>query len=131
MSEPLDFDFENLHGQCVTAIKGANLQLDEVGRSRYQELVIVLEQGVLHLSVNTDTDEVIVRTDADAASLAGFWVDVDVLKEYLGYELGWCWVARSYLGYADTLMVSFSGIEPEIAVCAVASRLWIYRMTRI
>jgi hypothetical protein len=111
MSEPLDFDFENVHGQRVTAIRGTLLELDQVARSRCAELAVVLEQAVLHVSVDTNTDEVIIRMDSDADSLPGTWENVDVLKEYVGYELGWCWVARNYLGYSDTFMLSFSGMS--------------------
>ena len=133
MHEPLNFDFETLHGQRVTAIRGTRLEADEVGRSRCNELALHLEDTVLLVSVNIDTDEVIVMTCADASSLtsANEWTEIEALKEYVGYELGWSWIARNYLGYADTLMLSFSGIEPEIALCAVASTLWIYRLTRI
>jgi hypothetical protein len=133
MYESLNFDFETLQGQRVIAIRGTRLEADEVARSRCNELALHLEEVVLLVSVNKDTDEVIVTTCADGASLPGphEWTDIEVLKEYVGYELGWSWIARNYLGYADTLMLSFSGIEPEIALCAVASALWIYRLTRI
>ena len=134
MSEPLNFDWESVHGQRVTAIEGINLRVDQVARSRYDELALHLEQGVVvHVSVNIDTDEVIVRAYPDTSTLDSSleWKNVDVLKEYVGYELGWCWIARNYLGYADTFTLSFAGIEPEVTLVGMASSLYIYRLTRI
>jgi hypothetical protein len=133
MSEPLDFDWESVHGQRVTAIEGTNLRVDQVARSRCDELALHLEQGVVHVSVNIDTDEVIVRAYPDASALDSSleWKNIDTLKEYVSYELGWCWIARNYLGYADTFMLSFAGIEPEVTLVGMASSLYIYRLTRI
>jgi len=133
MSEPLNFDWESVHGQRVTAIEGTNLQVDHVARSKCDELALHLEQGVVHVSVSIDTDEVIVRAypDASAVDRSLEWKNVDTLKEYVGYELGWCWIARNYLGYADTFMLSFAGIEPEVTLVGMASSLYIYRLTRI
>ena len=133
MSEPLDFDWESVHGQRVTAIEATNLQVDHVARSRCDELALHLEQGVVHVSVNIDTDEVIVRAHPDESALDSSleWKPIDALKEYVGYELGWCWIARNYLGYADTFTLSFAGIEPEVALVGMGSSLYIYRLTRI
>lgn len=90
-------------------------QVDQAARSKCDELALHLEQGVIHVSVNVDTDEVIVRAYPDASSLEVplEWKNIDTLKEYVGYELGWCWIARNYLGYADTYMLSFADIEPD------------------
>jgi hypothetical protein len=134
MTEPLNFDWESVHCQRVTAIEGTNLLVDEVARSRCGELALHLEQGVVvHVSVNVDTDEVIVRAYPDASALDSSleWKTIDALKEYVGYELGWCWIARNYLGYADTFTLSFAGIEPEVTLVGMASSLYIYRLTRI
>ena len=133
MSEPLNFDWESVQGQRATAIEGTNLRVDEVARSCCDELALHLEQGVVHVSVNIDTDEVIVRAYPDASALDSSleWKNIDTLKEYVGYELGWCWIARNYLGYADTFMLSFAGIEPEVTLVGMASSLHIYRLTRI
>ena len=88
---------------------------------------------MVHVSVNSDTDEVIVSAypDASAIDSSQEWKNIATLKEYVGYELGWCWIARNYLGYADTFMLSFAGIEPEVALVGTASSLYIYRLTRI
>lgn len=133
MSEPLDFDWESVHGQRVTAILGTDLQLDQVARSTCEELALHLEHGVIHVGVDRDTDEVIVHAYPDASALVASaqWKAIDTLKEYVGYELGWCWIARNHLGYADTFMLSFAGIEPEVAFVAMASALHIYRLTKI
>ena len=133
MSEPLDFDWESVQGQRVVSIEGTNLQLDQVARTQCEDLALHLERGVVHVCVNADTDEVIVRAYPDASALDSSreWKHIDTLKEYVGYELGWCWIARNYLGYADTLMLSFAGIEPEVALVGMASSLHIYRLTRI
>jgi len=128
MSEPLSFDWESVQGQRVTAIEGINLQLDQVARTHCDALMLRLDNGVLHVSVNADTDEVVVKDSDDAGK---DWAPVEALKEYVGYELGWCWIARNYLGYADALMLSFAGIDPEIALVGIASSLQIYRLTRI
>ena len=133
MSDALNFDWESVHGHRVLSIQGTNLQLDQVARSQCEDLALHLEQGIVHVSVNAHTDEVIVRAYPHGSALDNSkeWKNIDTLKEYIGYELGWCWIARNYLGYADTFMVSFAGIEPEVALVAMASSLYVYRLTKI
>jgi uncharacterized protein DUF6334 len=130
----LNFDYELLHGQRVTSIKGSGVQRGKDGSTVCEKVAVLLERTALIISVNEDTDEVVVQEAEGLWILAGHsssWTNLELLSEYLGRELGWCWVGRNYRGYADTFVLSFSGLEPEIAFCGVASSLWFYKMNKV
>jgi hypothetical protein len=48
-----------------------------------------------------------------------------------GSEIGWIWSAKNSMGYSDMIALSFSGIEPDIAIVVAASKLNLYRINRI
>jgi Family of unknown function (DUF6334) len=43
--------------------------------------------------------------------------------QFIGREFGWGWVTINQQGYLDGVLLSFSGITPQIVITAVASSL--------
>jgi hypothetical protein len=131
---PLNFDFEPLRGQRVISIEGTKVRRDREGCTICDDVALSLQEISLLVSVNLDTDEIILQLSKDPGSVVeapATWTMLEPLNDYVGRELGWCWVGRNYLGYADTLVLSFSGIEPDIALCGLASSLWFYKIRRV
>lgn len=132
MYDPLSFDYELLHGQRVVSIRGRELQRSQNGFAACEEVAICLERDALIISVNVDTDEIILRKEDDLASLSSDqWQDLEMLSKYIGQDLGWCWVGRNYRGYADLFLLSFEAVEPHLAFCGAASVVWFYEMRKL
>lgn len=133
MKKQSDFDYEQLDGQRVASIMGRGIKNAEDGLN-VDEVAIGLERMTLLITVNLDTDEIILKAGEDKKALLGSsrrWKSLAPLSKYVGKELGWSWAVRNYRGYSDLFVLSFHGIEPQIVFCGIASSLWIYRMKRI
>jgi hypothetical protein len=104
------------------------------GGIKVEKVAVCLERTTLLISTNEDTDEIVLKVSEDRRAILGparRWKSIASLTKYVGKELGWCWTARNYRGYADLFILSFDGIEPEIVFCGIASSLWIYKMKRM
>ena len=132
MHNPLQgIDYDTLHSQRLVSVRGRNTHRMSNGSTSCDALAFCLERDVLVVTVNADTDEVeLARTDLEVVSNQDTWKNVVVLGEFLGKELGWCWIGRNYRGYADTLTLSFSGLDPELSLCGEGSALSIYKLQR-
>jgi hypothetical protein len=130
----MNLDYDTIHGQKVTSIVGRNCRSGDDGKIACEEVAIYLPTSVATISVVADTDEIVLRLRKDITSLMSGtrgWEALNQFDEYLGAELGWYWVGKNYRGYEDTIILSFAGVEPQIAMCGVASFLWLYRMQRV
>jgi hypothetical protein len=133
MKDPLNFDYDLLHAQRLVSIMGCGAKVAKDGL-KVDKVAVCLQRSTLLISVNEDTDEIVLKVSEDKRAILGparRWKSLEPLTQYVGKELGWCWTARNYKGYADLFILSFHGIEPQIVFCGIASSLWIYRMKRI
>ena len=120
----LQFDYDEVHGQRATAVLG---QRD--GAAGWQRIAIVLKDRALMLRVDADTDEIVVDLEAAPETIMG-WLAIDDLSDFVGSELGWCWVGRNYLGYLDMFTLSFSGLEPQVCFTGEGATISIRRILR-
>ena len=130
----MNFNYDAIHGQKVTAFFGRNRRSGDDGKFSCEEVAICHPNSVATISVTANTDEIVLRLCEDITSLTSGkpgWAALSQFDEYVGAELGWCWMGKNYLGYEDTIVFSFAGVEPQIAICGVASFLWFYRMQRV
>jgi hypothetical protein len=100
---------------------------------KVEKVAVCLERTTLLISVNEDTDEIVLKVSEDRRAVLGparRWKSLEPLTRYVGKKLGWCWTARNYRGYSDLFILSFDVIEPQIVFCAIASFLYIYKMKR-
>jgi hypothetical protein len=130
-SDMLAFDYEPIQGQRLRKVFGrAPLTFDD-GSVGFDEVRFVLDECSLLFSVKIDTDEIDCRKMTEQNVLsgnAGSWVSIDALSDHLGSEIGWLWIGRNWMGYSDMMTLSFSGIEPNISLLGVASKLILYRL---
>jgi hypothetical protein len=134
LHDPLTFDYETVQGKNIVAIKGRGLQRSQTGTARCAAVAFLLKHSTILVSVNEDTDEIVLQQENDVEMFAGHssdWVNIEFLSEYVGREIGWCWICRNYLGYADTVLLSFSDIEPNLALCGLASSICFYKMQKM
>jgi hypothetical protein len=132
--DPLNFDYELLHGQRIVAIRASGIKTFASDASTVcDEVAICLTDSALVVSVDLDTDQIKLQRIDDPEALAGLsaWDTFELLQDYVGQELGWCWVGRNYRGYADTFVMSFAGIEPQVALVGAASTLLFYKMLKV
>lgn len=128
----LGFDYEPIQGQRLEKVQGIGPLTYEDGRIGFDSVRIFLDKDSLIISVDEDTDELIISLEKlpnDKETEA--WVDIDLLKDYVGSEIGWLWCAKNWMGYADMVAFSFSGIEPRVAIVGAASKLSLYSINGI
>ena len=118
----LQFDYETVDGEIVTAVLG---QADDNGN--WWSVAILLGSQALVLRVDADTDQISVALEA--APEGADWGPVEPMHTAIGSALGWCWIGRSYRGYLDMFIVSFSGLEPQFLFIGVASALQMRRVS--
>ncbi|MFV0624284.1 DUF6334 family protein [Sphingomonas sp. ac-8] len=118
----LQFDYDKAHGQVATAVLGRR-----DGAAGWHGVAVVIEDRALVLRVDADTDEIAVELEA-APDVNSGWQAVAELSDFVGSELGWCWVGRNYRGYLDMFTLSFSGLEPQLCFTGEAATISIRRI---
>jgi hypothetical protein len=121
----LQFDYEEAHGHVATAVLGRR-----DGAAGWQGVAIVIESRALMLRVDPDTDEIAVELEA-APEMNSGWFAVAELSDFVGSELGWCWVGRNYRGYLDMFILSFSGLEPQVCFTGEGASISIRRILSV
>lgn len=119
-------NYEVVHGQNLVRAIGDLSVIDSEGMSCYSRIVLELDNSFIDILVN-DVSEIIVKINPilppkNTEKL----VDVSELSNLIGNNLSWAWIGTNYLGYLDSLMFSFSGINPTIMLVACASTLNIF-----
>lgn len=130
-NEILGFDYEPIQGQRLRRVLGnAPLNCDD-GSVVFDDIRLHLDKCSLVFSVDLDTDEIICTLFNETDDEDTTWVDVNALAPYINSDIGWLWVGRNWLGYADTVTLSFAGIEPSLMLVGVASKLNLYRLDKL
>jgi hypothetical protein len=131
--------WEFIEGNPIVAIEASPSHPESPGRAAFAWISFHIEGHSLSLTINQDTDEIVVdieaaeqapRTDPQIAS---------VLHELVGKEFCWLWNAQNSHGYLDTVMMSFfdpaaddngedGPVAPQIAFVGVASTIQLFRL---
>ena len=118
----LHFDYDEVDGQMATAVLG-----QREGTAGWQKIAVVMDERALMLRVDPDSDEITVELES-APEMADGWLAVADLSDFVGSELGWCWVGRNYRGYLDMFTLSFSGLEPQVCFTGDGATISIRRI---
>jgi len=125
-------DHEKFQGRRLRKVKGVAPLVYDDGCIGFDRVIFQLDGGYLLISVNNDTDELIVsgmlNSDYDECIDC---IDIEYMEKYLDLDIGWLWYAENWMGYADMVVFSFSGIEPSIAFLGAASKICSYSINRI
>jgi hypothetical protein len=121
----LQFDYDEVHGSVATAVLGRR-----EGVAGWHGIAVVIGDRALMLRIDPNTDEITV--DLEAAPEANTdWIAVTEMSDFIGSELGWCWVGRNYRGYLDIFTLSFSGLEPQVCFAGEGATISIRRILPI
>lgn len=118
----LQFDYDEVHGQIATALVGRR-----DGAAGWQDVAVVIRDRAVMLRVDVDTDEIAVKLEV-APDVDDGWQAIPELSNYVGTELGWCWVGRNYRGYLDMFTLSFSGLTPQVCFIVEAATISVRRI---
>ena len=97
---------------------------------RYEALTFQFEKGCILITVNADTDELVLAVEDAAGPGVGDEAS-RYFKSFVGKELGWLWFAKNDRGYKDMITFSFNGPEPEFSLVSVASNIIVYRLLEL
>ncbi len=122
----LRFDWEVVNGVEVRAVIGRNALRMNDGSLCWDEVAFVAGDKAVLLTVNFDTDEIIV--DYSPCPQGEDWAPITPLQIVVGMPLGWCWEMSNYLGYSDGFALAFGGVlpgalEPKMTFIAAGSAL--------
>jgi hypothetical protein len=104
--EMLRFDWELVHGRPISAVVGRRTDA-----GLWEAMALVAGSRAVLLTVNDDTDEVVVSLE-DARETAG-WKEFDALSYLVGRPFGWCWCGTNWRGYRDAFIVAFGDVVPD------------------
>ena len=131
----LHFDWEKVHGAVIAGVVGQPGYYT-TGGIFWWRLAILLEDKAIRISVNNDTDELIVTLEStvlpiDDEPLDLPWIDVAPLAALVGRELGWSWNACNSQGYLDAFSIAIDGIDPDYMFVGLASAVEIRKIARV
>jgi hypothetical protein len=131
-SNVFQFNYEPVQGQRLERAEGSAPVIYDDGGVGYDSIRLILERCCLLMTVDDDTDEVFITLENKTEVDGGVqWRKVAFLDGYIGSEIGWLWRARNWMGYADMIALSLSGIDPKVAIVGAASKLSLYRIDRL
>jgi hypothetical protein len=130
----LQFDYDEVLGATLAKAEGiAELRLDD-GTKAYDSIRLLLEGGsFINIQTTENTDEIAVEYHKGHAEYYTDRIertDVSFMSEYRGLPLGWCWIGTNYRGYKDVFLLSFAGVDPQLAFVACASKIHCYRLAQ-
>jgi hypothetical protein len=128
----LQFDWEEAMGVPIGGVLCREQQAWDDNSLNWQAIAFVLGERAVILTVNDDTDEVVVSLKAASETMD--WDDVSSLSYAVARTFGWCWVGSNYKGYDDTFTVAFGNVVPDALdprwmFLAEASRLTCFELT--
>jgi hypothetical protein len=126
-STSLPFDIDLAQGRVVTAVLA---QHD--GADHWWAVALILGSDALVVEVDRDTDEVVLTYGAVPTFEDELWRPANLLSEFIGQSLGWCWLGRNSQGYVDSFSISLSdGVWLDFCFVGAASSLTCRRLSRM
>ncbi len=130
----LSFDWETVSGTDVIAVVGIRERRLNDGALTWDQVALILGKQAILLSVNVDTDEVLVTLSHPPRGEG--WCDIGVFAPLIGAPLGWCWVGTNYRGYSDSFTLAFGAalpdaLEPKLTFMSEGSALVCFQMMSV
>jgi hypothetical protein len=119
----LRFDWKEVDWQVVSAVLGQSETTLNDGTLGWDAIALVVDDRAVTLTVNIDTDELIVSQGPLPTGEGERWSDIAALEDIVGHKIGWCWTAKNSQGYFDAFAIAFDGIEPNYLFVGIASSI--------
>ena len=110
---------ENLIGLTITQIYGKKFDGNTTG---FIEIVIQLSEYYLHMTVNDDTDELIVQILLSQLETNSYFIP-DWANNFISKPLMQCWGIENEKGYSDMICLGIDEVIPSIVLSALASEI--------
>ena len=130
----LEFDYELVRGKKLAGALGGGPLTYNDGSLAFDDIIFTFDDLALLFIVDDNTDEIVCRISENLIGVAPREVErvpIKALQRHIGCEMGWLWFANNYLGYADMVTISFSGMDPDITLVGIASKLNLYSISKI
>ena len=100
-----------------------------------QKLILDFGAVLLTVTANEDDDTVdLAAVSADQSTLKLDGQDISSLEpwtEFIGRSFGWGWLIMNQQGYIDGVLLSFSGLDPQLLMNVIASSIKISQIARL
>lgn len=128
----LQFDYEDIYGTRLAKATGFEEISNDDGTKAYKSVRLMLSDGSqLYIRTTDDTDELIVEREMNSNNIAlcPEESELEILNNFLGLDVVWCWVGINWRGYKDIFMLSFEDTWPQIAFVASSAIIHCYKLT--
>ena len=131
--------WEFIEGKIVVAVEASPSDPRNPGKCAFEWISFYVEGHCLSLTINENTDEVVVDIEAAAKAPRTDPQIASVLHRLVGKEFFWLWIAQNSHGYLDAVMMSFSDpaaenedtlgpVMPQIAFMGAASSIQLFQL---
>ncbi|MEM8936813.1 MAG: DUF6334 family protein [Pseudomonadota bacterium] len=120
--EMLKFNYEEVAHTNITDVLASRPKAMNDGSLGCEMVVIRAGQFFIIISVNIDTDEIVVELAKNEDEFNGNLrireleeqlVDISTTIQIVGKKLGWAWEAKNYRGYEDCLLLALGDVVPD------------------
>ena len=128
----LQFDWEQVTHRPISALVGQNERAMSDGSTAWDALAFCVGDHAVVLTVNPDTDEIIVAHETMPEGDG--WQPVTLLSHVVGKSFGWSWIGTNHRGYTDSFMLALGeevpdALEPRLMFLCEASSLTCFDVT--
>ena len=113
MSEHISFRFdwdEVAHG-TITEVLGLNADIMDDGAARWEAVAICLGSTAVMVTVEPDTDQIIVTREVPPAGDG--WALIPSFELAVSKPLGWSWIGINSQGYKDSFTIALGDVVPD------------------
>lgn len=107
----LRFDWDEVGHQKITDVLGLNAVVMDDGSVRWAAVAICLGSSAVLLTVEPDTDQVVVERDTSPSG--GGWEAIPSFEFAINRPLGWSWIGINSQGYKDSFTIALGDIVPD------------------
>lgn len=106
------FDWDEVAYGTITEILGLNAAIMNDGTSRWDAVAICLGITAVVVTVELDTDQVIITREPPPVS--EHWQPISSFEFAIAKRLGWSWIGINSQGYKDSFTIELSGDQTDV-----------------
>lgn len=121
--------YDEFHGEIIRGIDAIGCAGHVNNKTfSYDYINFIFDDKCLCFTVDIDTDQILISKKDYIENIHIVEHPVNALQRMVGKDLGWAWFARNSNGYSDMVILSSSGIVPELALVGEASGITLYSL---
>jgi hypothetical protein len=107
----LRFDWDEVDEHRITEVLGLNAVIMNDGSSRWDAVAICLGSTAVVLTVEPDTDQVVVARQISPSGRG--WEPILSFEFAITKALGWSWIGINSQGYKDSFTIALGDVVPD------------------